>query len=331
MRKRTAAALSIFVALSLAFSAVALGAPKAPIRPGKKVAGARVKKKVAKKPVKRVIKKNIKRIFKPVKKLPDVFYLGMPGRSGCYVCHGNQLLIKNIGGKMISFYIDKNSMDVSPHKNVACTACHRDFTAKNHRPTPKNWKVVASLSCIRCHKHKKQYGEYIKSIHGQRALRGQKGATCGDCHDVHNIKTLKDKKFRVAFQLSSKEVCGKCHLNRYNNYDDYYHGRAYRRMAPDAPACWECHGSHKILPTKEPNSMVNPKNLPKTCEKCHPGSTKNFCGYASAIHGTEKLKSENPLFVGKKFLLNVAGGMLSSALKVAGGLKDTLVSWFTGA
>ena len=38
-----------------------------------------------------------------------------------------------------------------------------------------------------------------------------------------------------------------------------------------AANCASCHGAHEILPSSDPRSMINPKNLEKTCGQCHPG------------------------------------------------------------
>ncbi len=40
--------------------------------------------------------------------------------------------------------------------------------------------------------------------------------------------------------------------------------------------CASCHGYHNILPSSDPKSTVNAKNLPATCGKCHPGAGTRF-------------------------------------------------------
>ena len=48
--------------------------------------------------------------------------------------------------------------------------------------------------------------------------------------------------------------------------------------------CASCHGVHDILPSSDPRSSINPKNLPATCGKCHPEvSEAVFTGLT--IHG----------------------------------------------
>ena len=40
--------------------------------------------------------------------------------------------------------------------------------------------------------------------------------------------------------------------------------------------CASCHGVHNILPSSDPKSTINAKNLPTTCGKCHPGAGQRF-------------------------------------------------------
>lgn len=43
-----------------------------------------------------------------------------------------------------------------------------------------------------------------------------------------------------------------------------------------AANCASCHGIHMILPASDPRSTINPKNLPKTCGKCHRDAGARF-------------------------------------------------------
>ena len=70
--------------------------------------------------------------------------------------------------------------------------------------------------------------------------------------------------------------------------------------ASGAATCWDCHGSHDMLPVKNPASPVFKLNLPGTCAKCHsnPGLTKEYqmkypeaaAQYMDSIHGRALLK-----------------------------------------
>ncbi len=51
---------------------------------------------------------------------------------------------------------------------------------------------------------------------------------------------------------------------------------------------------HDIRPPDDPLSMVNPKNVPKTCGKCHPGANPNFA--VGKIHVDAKKKESGIIF-----------------------------------
>ncbi len=53
------------------------------------------------------------------------------------------------------------------------------------------------------------------------------------------------------------------------DYATSIHGMSHAMGASGAAQCWDCHGSHGILPVKDPASPVFKMNLPVTCAKCH--------------------------------------------------------------
>jgi ribosomal protein L31 len=240
--------------------------------------------------------------------------LKMGPKNGCYACHADRKALKlaKAGGKA---FIDKEAMRASPHGDLYCVSCHYDF---QYEPPEKiyPYKYVAGLSCKNCHDekkkidHRKEYEVYRKSVHGRKLLEeGNFDApTCASCHGGHDIKDLRKKKERAEFHLKGYDVCGKCHKDYWDSYDDWYHGRAYKRKAPDAPACWDCHGAHDVFPKTEAASKVTEKNLPKTCGKCHFGSSSEFADYGSVvIHARKDLWRNNFLYKLEKSLLEKIG------------------------
>jgi cytochrome b subunit of formate dehydrogenase len=89
--------------------------------------------------------------------------------------------------------------------------------------------------------------------------------------------------------------CGSCHPKEAADYATSIHGVSHVLGASGAANCWDCHGSHGILPAKDPASPVYKLNLPQTCAKCHsnPGLTKEYeikypqaaAQYQESIHG----------------------------------------------
>jgi len=228
------------------------------------------------------------------------FTVGVPGRSGCLVCHGDPKIQQN--KTKVSLYVSQEDILQSAHKDVACTKCHVDFsqasTSQAHTAIAGDFKKTAGLACKNCHQHSGMLKVYSKSIHGRLALSGDPkgGANCADCHGSHNIKSFKkDKVYKAEFHLKGKEVCGKCHMKYYESYDDYYHGRAYKANAIDAPACWDCHGAHDVASAGNAVSMVSKERLPKTCAKCHVDASKGLVSFAPMIHGRAQAQDKNAL------------------------------------
>lgn len=261
--------------------------------------------------------------------------LGTRAQFGCLVCHSDRNAIGVIDGKAKSIFVDEAQFRNSPHESLSCLSCHLDFSY-SHPVEVANYKKTAGLSCTRCHTHNKQTLVYRSSIHGRLALSDDPkgGATCGDCHGGHNIRSLKkDSVYRASFRASAEKVCGKCHSKYYDSYNDYYHGRAYKREAADAPTCWDCHDSHDVFPKKENRSSVSAVNLAKTCGRCHKGSTKKFTEYALLVHGRKQVEETNFVLRYKNLASEWIGQVSKPSLggRVSGTVKRSLEevrSWF---
>jgi cytochrome c553 len=127
---------------------------------------------------------------------------------------------------------------------------------------------------------------------------GKPRPLCGDCHGGHSIPSKTDSASIEAIRSSALEMCGKCHVQAASTYADYYHGAAYRKGAKDAPACWQCHNTHLILPSANRLSWSSPDNLLTTCGQCHKGTLNDqYTSYAKLVHRKSAVLSENPVFV----------------------------------
>lgn len=94
---------------------------------------------------------------------------------------------------------------------------------------------------------------FIRSVHSQ--------LDCIDCHT--GIKEL------VHDAKVPPPDCTSCHEKEGKEYAASIHGVSHALGATGAANCWDCHGSHDILPVKNPASPVFKMNLPLTCAKCH--------------------------------------------------------------
>ncbi len=124
---------------------------------------------------------------------------------------------------------------------------------------------------------------FIHSVHAN--------LNCVDCHD--SIKEL------VHDPLPPPN-CARCHEKEAQAYATSIHGVSHLLGPSSAAECWDCHGSHDILPVNDPASPVFKMNLANTCAKCHsnPGLTKQYeiqhpnaaNEYLDSIHGQALVK-----------------------------------------
>jgi hypothetical protein len=243
--------------------------------------------------------------------------------TGCLSCHGDENLTKTSGGQPKSYQV--LGVQQSAHRGLTCQQCHKDYRYEDDAvdPTPL-WNVNAGLACRDCHANPAMFTEdqaarnatvieeYDNSTHAEalsdwmvgtlrtpdRRSNTTQPPTCADCHGGHYIQKLDTDLARQVMHGSAYRVCARCHQEEYDSYDDYYHGAAYKRGASDSPACWECHGSHDILPSSNPDSMVSSQNLAATCgiEGCHSGSDEAFVVRAGdLIHRKVEAADANPL------------------------------------
>lgn len=166
-----------------------------------------------------------------------------------------------------------------------CQVCHGD---PHQLQRTNTWTFKESIPqlCGAC--HVKPFTNYEASIHGQAIQRGVTQApVCTSCHTAHLIQPPTVPTSTV-YPTRVPNTCGKCHGNvmmerqfnipaaRLTSYEASFHGLALREGNLTAADCATCHGVHLILPASNPRSTINPRNLPKTCGKCHPDAGIRF-------------------------------------------------------
>jgi len=158
---------------------------------------------------------------------------------------------------------------------ATCSNCH---TA--HRPLPPddpnssvNPAHVAD-TCGTCHNGIEEI--FKTSIHWPGNVETDKELpTCEDCHSSHSISRTDQTEFRFRMM----EQCGRCHETEAETFFDTFHGKVSRLGSAGAAKCYDCHGTHDILPTSNPQSRLSRTNVVSTCGQCHPGSHRRFAGY----------------------------------------------------
>ena len=162
---------------------------------------------------------------------------------------------------------------------------HQD-SAINHFNIPK--------TCGKC--HNAIANDYWEGIHGKLAARGEVDApVCTHCHGEHGIFSHDDPRSPVSRSKVAEMTCSPCHesavLNekygrlpgRLTSFIDSYHGLKSKAGDTHVANCASCHGVHRILPSADPTSTINPANLQETCGECHPGITEKMAN--RPIHG----------------------------------------------
>ena len=196
-------------------------------------------------------------------------------------------------------------------QKVQCATCHADEAAA----VPKSiHSALGEAACSSCHGnvheitaaanaqpskcgecHAEVVKAFAQSIHGQAAKSGDPDApTCESCHGVaHNILGSTDGASSVA-KRNQPGTCAKCHAEAgfvarhqipiahpVEQYLQSVHGKAVLQ-GKDAAACADCHGAHKILAARDPQSSVSRWNVAGTCGKCHTEIARVFL---ESVHG----------------------------------------------
>ncbi len=182
-----------------------------------------------------------------------------------------------------------------------CGVCH----GSAHELLPPKSQVFRAAvpdTCAMCHSEVVE--QYRASVHGQALAKGiTQAPLCTDCHGEHKIFKHTNEESPVN-AAHIRDTCGSCHgdvrltrkfglpSDRLVSFDSSFHGLAAKAGSQTVANCASCHGVHNILPSSDPKSTINAKNLPATCGKCHPGAGSRFA--ISQVHVAEG-KGEPPV------------------------------------
>ena len=205
----------------------------------------------------------------------------------CASCHAEQAGDYALG---VHGLARKNGNEGAPD----CAMCHGS-AHELLSPQSQAFRTAVPDTCGMC--HSEVVDQYRTSVHGQALARGVTQAPiCNDCHGEHKI--LKPGNSASTVNASHiRDTCGSCHgdvrlsssfglpSDRVVSFDASYHGLAGKAGSQTVANCSSCHGVHNILPSSDPKSTINPKNLPRTCGQCHAGAGTRFA--ISQVHVTE--------------------------------------------
>jgi cytochrome b subunit of formate dehydrogenase len=178
------------------------------------------------------------------------------------------------------------------HDGLECKDCHAGI---GELPHPEKLPPVECASC-----HPDVVKDYAGSAHAAATKHDAKdGASCGSCHGkAHGIVAVADAASPMA-KRNQADTCGACHANPeflakhaipfahpVEAYRLSVHGRAVARGEAKAAACTDCHGSHAIVPGRDPRSRIHPSRVPDTCGSCHREIRDIYVG---SVHGQARV------------------------------------------
>jgi cytochrome b subunit of formate dehydrogenase len=227
-------------------------------------------------------------------KVRRVFYAqGMSDRD-CLRCHGNPELKAMRGGRAVSMYVMQEELTGSRHSRTACVQCHTNAAPGRDRPCRA---ITTAVDCSSC--HAAVVTQYRESRHGQLSAQGSPDApVCRDCHGTHGVlgKTQTNSQ---TFSRNIPALCASCHRagrkaavrykgdvkNPVEHYAESIHGKGLLQSGLTVTAnCADCHTAHHELPSRDPRSSVNERNVATTCGKCHRGI---YDQYSQSVHSRD--------------------------------------------
>ena len=232
-------------------------------------------------------------------KVRKVFYSQGMANADCMRCHDDPNL-KTSTGRVLS--VHTTELAGSRHSKIACSQCHSEVKPSSLRPCEA---ITKPVDCSSCHAEVAQ--QYQRSMHGQLLAKGDSNApTCKDCHGTHGILGKREVESST-FPTNVPELCARCHREgnraalRYKgvehqiigHYTESIHGKGLLKSGLTVTAtCTSCHTAHRELPASDPESTVNPKNVPRTCGTCHHGIEDQF---NQSVHSVSVTKTDKQL------------------------------------
>ncbi len=189
------------------------------------------------------------------------------GLVACSMCHEREAEVYN---KSIHARVNKKNV-----QNASCSDCHgsHDILPASD-PRSKVSSSHVSSTCGRCHPHEET--EYSASIHWEIYMDDPDSAPgCQTCHGDHGVDDVMDRRFVITVT----NTCASCHQGAFNTYKETLHGQVMTLEASQGATCWDCHSSHKILETSDPDSPLSSDSRSATCKKCHGSIGPFFIAY----------------------------------------------------
>jgi hypothetical protein len=207
------------------------------------------------------------------------YHFNLP--ATCSRCHADEAVIAKAhieAGNVPAHFQDsihgralnKSGLVVAPN----CATCHGNHEirrASDDKSRVNRYNIPKT--CGSCHEGIRAI--YETSVHAAALREGNpRAAVCIDCHTAHDTKVVD-----AAWKMDLVKECGTCHKESMRTFRDTFHGKVSTLGFARAATCADCHGSHAILPKKDPKSLVSDQQRAHTCGKCHQGASVRFSRY----------------------------------------------------
>ncbi len=154
-----------------------------------------------------------------------------------------------------------------------CHTAHRELPAADPRSSVNRANIART--CSKCHRG--IYELFNASVHSPAVTHtGKTLPVCSDCHSAHSIERTDLSNFR----LHIMDQCGRCHEKIAETYFDTFHGKVSKLGYLATAKCYDCHGSHDILPVTDPRSRLS---AGPTSSRRAPSATAARTGSSRAI------------------------------------------------
>ncbi len=143
---------------------------------------------------------------------------------------------------LIALFLFTGTVGLYAQSNDDCAMCHDDPTLTTFRRGREVSRYIPA-------------GILEQSVHSY--------LECVSCHtdaaveDFPHPDTLKTVN------------CGECHDTEMDDFLGGVHGMAFQRNDRNSPDCAECHGTHRIKSSSDPQSKTYKMNIPVLCGSCH--------------------------------------------------------------
>ncbi|NQV14166.1 hypothetical protein HQ531_01815 [bacterium] len=252
----------------------------------------------------------------------------------CGNCHENIDLINRYDilidhpVEMYNSSVHGKATGVGNVKAASCDDCHSSGGTSHEIYPPTNpessiYHLNIPTTCGKCHPDETK--DYWEGVHGKMAARGMANApVCTDCHGEHGIISPDNPLSPVSKHRVASATCEPCHestiLNErlgtrgeVSSYVDSYHGLKSTAGDLHVANCESCHGAHRILPSTDSTSTINPLNLAQTCGECHPGMSDELAAVTIHGNGGDDPRAPLAILIEKIYILLIIltiGGML---------------------